>query len=116
VRGFALLLLVSLSAAGEGDYGRALVERVRDVSTESEAIRDIDVTAKLDADGNRISIRILYKAPSHFALYMRDGHDGTPLFLFSRKKVLIYDPSRSEAVYCENAAMNFLMAVRDGEF
>jgi hypothetical protein len=92
-----------------------LIDRAPVIRSSDEGCRSIELGGYLRANESAcLTFRAIYRAPSHFALLIRDGADGTPLFVAADRRILLYDPLRSALLWKEDTNIHFsLVKERD---
>ena len=54
-----------------------------------------------------LNIRLFFKRPDEYALYMLDGFDSTPVFVVTQEHSLLYDPLKDHILHIRNKGLIF---------
>jgi hypothetical protein len=85
-----------------------LIDLAPIIRSSDESCRSIELGGYLRANESIfLTFRAIYRAPGHLAVLIRDGADGTPLFLAADRKMLLYDPLRSVLLWKEDNNVHF---------
>jgi hypothetical protein len=112
IAGYACLFIHASLTAGAADVspGR-LIDRAPVIRSSDESCRSIELAGCLRADASAgLTFRVIYRAPDHFAVLIRDAADGTPLLLAADRKMLLYDPVRSVLLWSAYNDLRFTLA------
>jgi hypothetical protein len=90
---------------------RQLINLAPVLSSSDESYRSIEVGGYLRQKGPAcLHFRVIYRAPDHYALLIKDGLDGTPLFFAADRKMFLYDPIRSVLLWNGDNNLRFSLA------
>lgn len=63
-----------------------------------------------------INIRLFFRAPEEYALYMLDGFDSTPIFVVTHGGSLLYNPRKDYVIYTRNTGVIFEVGIKKNQF
>jgi hypothetical protein len=75
--------------------------------------RSLDAVVTLGPDMLGLSIRTIYQAPDHYAWYVIDPSDGTPIVAVADGKLVAYDPADGVLLWGNNASARLTLEIAE---
>ena len=63
-----------------------------------------------------LNIRLFFRKPEEYALYMLDSFDSTPIFVVTHGDFIMYDPLKDNILYTRNAGVLYEVGMKEDQF
>ena len=63
-----------------------------------------------------LNIRLFFRKPEEYALYMMDSFDSTPIFVVTQGDCIMYDPLKDHILYTRNAGVVYEVGMEKDQF
>jgi len=63
-----------------------------------------------------LNIRLFFRKPEEYALYMLDSFDSTPIFVVTQRDCIMYDPLKDHILYTRNAGVVYEVGMEKDQF
>jgi hypothetical protein len=94
-----------------------LKKKVKVIIPEKENFSSLQIDSSFFGGADAVlNIRLFFRKPEEYALYMLDGFDSTPIFVVTHGDCIMYDPLKDHIQYTRNAGVVYEVGMEKDQF
>ena len=94
-----------------------LKKGIKVIVPEKEGFSSLKIDSSLFCGADAVlNIRLFYRRPREYALYMLDSFDSTPIFVVTHGDCIMYDPLEDNIQYVRNAGVIYEVGIKEDRF